>query len=134
MKLTAILLAGVATSTFANYALAQDNSAGGGVETITVTGDDSVGVPVLVELYDRMKDTPVSINLPSLWKRLGVSATGEGIAFAPDADLSAIRAGITAKPNQETVRIRVPAFPETPLRVAPGPASGPYSAACRDRI
>jgi len=62
-------------------------------------GDDSVGVPVLMELYDRMKDTPVSIDLPSLWKRLGVSATGQGVAFAPDADLSAIRAAITAKPN-----------------------------------
>ena len=33
-------------------------------------GDDSVGVPVLMELYDRMKDTPVSIDLPaygSVW-------------------------------------------------------------------
>jgi hypothetical protein len=62
-------------------------------------GDDSAGVPVLMELYDRMKDTPLSIDLPSLWKHLAVSATGQGVAFAPDADLSAIRAAITAKPN-----------------------------------
>lgn len=56
-------------------------------------------MPVLMELYDRMKETPVSIDLPSLWKHLGVSATGQVVVFAPDADLSAIRAAITAKPN-----------------------------------
>jgi len=60
-------------------------------------GDDSVGVPVLMELYGRMKDTPVSTDLPGLWKRLGVSATGQGVAFLPDAELSAIRTAITAK-------------------------------------
>src|ERR1700678_419566 len=38
MKLTAILLAGVATSTFANFALAAEDSTGG-VETIVVTGE-----------------------------------------------------------------------------------------------
>ena len=60
-------------------------------------GDDSVGVPVLMELYDGMKDTPVSTDLPGLWKRLGVSATGQGVAFLPDAELSAIRTAITGK-------------------------------------
>ena len=60
-------------------------------------GDDSVGVPVLMELYGGMKDTPVSTDLPGLWKRLGVSATGQGVAFLPDAELSAIRTAITAK-------------------------------------
>ena len=63
------------------------------------TADDSVGVPVLMELYDRMKDAPVSTDLPGLWKRLGISATGQGVAFFPDAELSAIRAAITAKPD-----------------------------------
>jgi hypothetical protein len=60
-------------------------------------GDDSVGVPVLMELYDGMKDTPASTDLPGLWKRLGVSATGQGVAFLLDAELSAIRTAITAK-------------------------------------
>lgn len=96
------------------------------VRTLKI-GDDSVGVPVLMELYDRMKNTPVSTDLPSLWKRLGVSATGQGVAFFPGAELAAIRAAITTKPNLEADRIRVPALPETPLRLAPAPASGRYT-------
>ena len=53
-------------------------------------GDDAVGVPVLTELYNKMKDTPVDPNLAQLWQRLGVKLAGDSVAFdanAPDASI-----------------------------------------------
>jgi hypothetical protein len=55
-------------------------------------GDDAVGVPVLTELYNKMKDAPVDPNLTQLWQRLGVKVTGDSVAFdtnAPDASIVA---------------------------------------------
>ncbi len=40
-------------------------------------GDDAVGVPVLMELYDKMKDAPFDPNLPQLWQNLGVKVRGD---------------------------------------------------------
>src|SRR5579872_491548 len=53
-------------------------------------GDDAVGVPVLTELYARMKDAPYDPNLPMLWQRLGVNLAGDSVTFdsaAPDASI-----------------------------------------------
>ena len=53
-------------------------------------GDDAVGVPVLAELYARMKDAPYDPNLPMLWQRLGVNLAGDSVTFdsaAPDASI-----------------------------------------------
>jgi hypothetical protein len=63
------------------------------------TGDRAVGVPVLSELYARMKDTAVAIDLPDLWRRLGISTEGMGVSFHK-AELSAIRQAITAPPKE----------------------------------
>jgi hypothetical protein len=51
------------------------------------TGDEAVGVPVLAELYARMKDAAVAVDLPALWRRLGVSAAGRHVAFQDGAEL-----------------------------------------------
>ena len=53
-------------------------------------GDDAIGVPVLVELYDEMKATPVAPDLPALWHELGVRPSGNSVVFdqtAPDASV-----------------------------------------------
>jgi hypothetical protein len=53
-------------------------------------GDDAVGVPVLTELYNKMKDAPADPHLAELWQRLGVRDTGDSVAFdanAPDASI-----------------------------------------------
>jgi hypothetical protein len=53
-------------------------------------GDDAVGVPVLTELYAKMKDAPYDPNLPALFQGLGVKAAGESVTFdptAPDASI-----------------------------------------------
>ena len=51
-------------------------------------GDDAVGVPVLIELYDRMKATPVTPDLSAMWRDLGVRQSGDSVTFdqtAPQA-------------------------------------------------
>jgi hypothetical protein len=57
--------------------------------------DQAVGVPVLEELYNRMKATPVSPDLDQLWKELGVERRGETVVFDNSAPLAAIRRAIT---------------------------------------
>jgi len=58
-------------------------------------GDQATGVPVLMELYDRMKATPVEIDLAELWQRLGVEVRGESVIFDDDAPLASVRRTIT---------------------------------------
>ena len=53
-------------------------------------GDDAIGAPVLVELYDKMKDAPYDPNLPKLWQDLGVRIAGDSVAFDPNAPLASI--------------------------------------------
>ena len=63
-------------------------------------GDDAIGVPVLMELYDRLKDAPFDPNLPKLWQDLGVKVAGASVAFDPNAPLAAIVTSIM-KPREE---------------------------------
>jgi hypothetical protein len=59
------------------------------------TGDAATGVPVLMTLYDEMKDAPAPVDLPSLWRRLGVALRGRGVVYHDDAPLAAVRQAIT---------------------------------------
>ena len=63
-------------------------------------GDAAVGVPVLTELYGKMKATPVDVDLASLWQRLGVAVNGDQVVFNDDAPLAAIRRAITARESE----------------------------------
>jgi hypothetical protein len=54
------------------------------------TGDDAIGVPVLTELYDKMKDAPLDPGLAKLWLDLGVEASGDSVAFDQTAPLASI--------------------------------------------
>jgi len=70
-------------------------------------GDDAIGVPVLMELYDKMKDAPADPNLPKLWHDLGVKLAGDSVTFDPNARLASIvisimkpRAGRSNCPRQ----------------------------------
>jgi hypothetical protein len=63
-------------------------------------GDRAVGVPVLHELYEQMKATPVSVDLNSLWQKLGVERHNGETRFDDTAPLAPIRRAIT-KPVRE---------------------------------
>jgi hypothetical protein len=66
------------------------------IEDAFAAGDAAVKVPVLTELYNKMKDAPVPTDLDQLWKRLGVEAVdGGSVVFHADAPLAAIRLAIT---------------------------------------
>jgi hypothetical protein len=81
-------------------------AAGGNIQTegeIADTlqiADKAVGVPVLEELYAQMKDKPVDVDLPALWKKLGVSLKDGKVAYDDTAPDAAIRKAITASETQ----------------------------------
>jgi hypothetical protein len=84
------------------HALRAIREAGGTIEAawnidrVIATGDGATGVPVLRELYDEMKATPVKVDLPALWKQLGVVREGKSVIFDDHAPLAAIRRAITS--------------------------------------
>lgn len=55
----------------------------------------AVKVPVMTELYNRMKDKPYAPDLAELWQRLGVEAVGGAITFDDHAPLAEVRRAIT---------------------------------------
>jgi hypothetical protein len=61
-------------------------------------GDAATGTRVLDDLYDRMSDQPVTVDLEGIWKKLGVVRTPDGIHFDDTAPEAAIRVAITATP------------------------------------
>jgi hypothetical protein len=58
-------------------------------------GDRGTGVPVLRELYEKMKAAPAPMDLSALWKELGVEHGGGIIRLDNSAELAAIRTAIT---------------------------------------
>ena len=60
-------------------------------------GDDAVGVPVLTELYERMKATPVMPDLAAMWRELGVHPSGDSVKFDQTAPQALIVRSIMAK-------------------------------------
>lgn len=63
------------------------------------TGDQSVGVSVLVPLYEKMKASPYQVDLDSLWKKLGLSINGDALRIDDTAPLAAARKAITTGPS-----------------------------------
>ena len=66
------------------------------LEPVLEIGDRAAGVPVLGELYGRMKDQPAPADLEALWGELGVRPEGRRVRFDDTAPLAALRRAITA--------------------------------------
>ena len=62
-------------------------------------GDEATGVPVLENLYEKMKDSPYDVDLDALWKELGVARNGTTVVFDDRAPLAATRKAITYGQN-----------------------------------
>jgi len=60
-------------------------------------GDEAIGMPVLMELYDRMKATPITPDLSALWRELGVRPSGDSVAFDQGAPLASVVRSIMAR-------------------------------------
>ena len=67
------------------------------LERAIAIGDKATGVPVLHDLYEQMKATPVTVDLDGLWKKLGVNQQNGHIVFDDNAPLAAVRRAITAR-------------------------------------
>jgi hypothetical protein len=67
------------------------------LERAIAVGDKATGVPVLHELYEQMKATPVTVDLDGLWKKLGVNEVNGKVVFDDSAPLAAVRRAITAR-------------------------------------
>lgn len=65
------------------------------IDRVIAAGDGATGVPVLREVYDRMKDRPAPVDLDVLWKRLGVEMHDGKVTFDDSAPLAAVRRAIT---------------------------------------
>lgn len=59
------------------------------------TGDQAVGVSVLVPLYEKMKDKPYDVDLSAIWKDLGLERDGDTVRFLDSAPLAKTRDAIT---------------------------------------
>lgn len=58
-------------------------------------GDQATGVTVLIPLYEKMKDQPYDVDLPAMWKDLGVERAGDTAHFVDSAPLAKIRDAMT---------------------------------------
>ena len=58
-------------------------------------GDQATGTTVLTDLYNQMKDKPVTVDLQEKWKQLGIEWDGTTIHLRDDAPEASIRRAIT---------------------------------------
>ena len=83
-------------------ALRAINHAGGNIEkdwtleNALRVGDKATGGKTLMSLYEQMATKPMPVDLPDLWKQLGVHRESGQVTFDPTAPLAAIRAAISS--------------------------------------
>lgn len=63
------------------------------------SGDAATGTHVLEEMYQRMSDQPVKVDLDGIWRKLGVVRTSGGIRLDDSAPEAEIRRAITQTPG-----------------------------------
>jgi hypothetical protein len=80
------------------------------LEDALKVGDRTTGTSALTELYAKMKDQPMDVDLSAMWKQLGIENDGKTVHLNDDAPLAAIRRSITsidaAKPAQPASSLR----------------------------
>ncbi|MBY0550247.1 MAG: hypothetical protein K2W95_23420 [Candidatus Obscuribacterales bacterium] len=82
------------------------------VEKCFEIGDRATGVPVLQELYAKMSTAPVAVDLPLVWKQMGMERQGDRATFAR-APLSETREVISNGMSSNDNRVATRQFDET---------------------
>lgn len=101
------------------------------IEKVLKTGNGAIGLDVLEKLYAEWKDKPVPVDLPAMWKELGVDVSGGALTLKDDAPLSAVRralemgspaakAGETAAPSGGSTPKSNNALSRRPLAIYAG--------------
>jgi hypothetical protein len=60
-------------------------------------GDQATGTHVLSRMYAEWSMKPVQVDLPALWKQLGVRSTGDSVVFDAKAPMAGVRQGIVER-------------------------------------
>jgi hypothetical protein len=104
------------------------------LEKALTIGDQATGVPVLQNLYAKMKDQPYNVDLPALWTQLGIERDGNAVKFLDTAPLAKTRdaitygsAGSTLKPAASASHNFAIFAGRTTTRFPPGRATGKFS-------
>ena len=71
------------------------------IDEVLAAGDRAVGRPVLRELYDRLGKAPGTVDLPQLFKLLGVAGPPDALRFDDEAPYAAIRRAIPMDARRE---------------------------------
>ena len=79
-------------------------------------GDEATGVPVLEQLYEQMKSSPMDPDLAKLWTRLGVEAKGDSVELIDTAPDAGIRRSISAAPSDAPEDCMTKRAPESASR------------------
>ena len=66
------------------------------IEQVLKIGDQATGTTVLSDLYNRVKGSPVEVDLDDLWRKLGVQVNKGVVTFNNEAPLAEIRRAIAA--------------------------------------
>jgi len=66
------------------------------IERAFEMGDKATGGKVLMTLYGEMGTKPMEVDLPDLWRQLGVERQGGQIAFHANAPLARVRSAISS--------------------------------------
>jgi hypothetical protein len=80
-------------------------------------GDQATGVPVLIPLYDKMKDHPYEVDLRAMWRELGIERDGDAVRFVDSAPLAKVREAITYGERRASVSSTPAAFAVAPIFV-----------------
>ena len=80
-------------------------------------GDNATGTSALTELYAKMKDQPVDVDLAAMWKELGIEGEAQSVHFREDAPLASIRRSIT---SGDSSKVATPAASVRPAAVFAG--------------
>ena len=76
------------------------------LQHVLEVGDKAVGVPVLEQLYSKMKDKPMSVDLDKLWQQLGVTQKDGVATFSDQAPLAMIRDAISSGRAGRAVNVK----------------------------
>jgi hypothetical protein len=86
------------------------------LETLAA-GDRAIGASTLVDLYREHAERAVAIDLPALFRKLGVRRKGQQVLFDDDAEWAPLRRALTARslPHGAQLGLAVPGVPKSPL-------------------
>src|SRR5450432_2307879 len=79
-------------------------------------GDKATGVTVLTDLYNKMKDHPMPVDLAEKWKFLGTEWDGTTVHLRDDAPGAAIRRAITGAVPAASSQSTTPSHNPVPTR------------------